>query len=277
MSGSNYRNINYANWQERVPLHAASTEYGLERFRSDREHLSDVVRFDRPRLGDISGLDVVHLQCHIGTDTLSLARLGAQVTGLDFSDAAIDVAKALSSEAGPHVDYAVSDLYDAPEVLGRSRFDLVYTGIGALCWLPDIVLWAHVVSDLLRPGGELFIREGHPMLWAADDPRPDGLIAIEYPYFESAGTSFSDTSTYVAHDEEIRSTEIISFNHGLSEIFNALWSVGMQITMFDEHDTVPWRALGEAMDDVGDGEFRLRDRPERMPMSYTLRAVKTRL
>ena len=274
MTDSGYREINYANWQERVPLHAASSEYGLERFRADPGHLSDVVQFDLSRLGDISGRDAVHLQCHIGTDTLSLARLGARVTGLDFSDAAIDVARALSSQAGPHVDFVVADVYDAPNVLGRSQFDLVYTGIGALCWLPDIVRWAHVVADVLRPGGELFIREGHPMLWAADDPRPDGLIAIEYPYFESEGTPFSDTSTYVAHEGEIRSTKIISFNHGLSEIFNALWSVGMQITMFDEHDSVPWRALGDAMVEIGGGEFRLRDRPERMPMSYTLRAVK---
>lgn len=273
MTAPDYRSINYANWQERVPLHATSNEYGLDRFRDDPAHLSDVVRFDLPRLGDITGLDVVHLQCHIGTDTLSLARLGASVTGLDFSDAAIDVAQSLSAEAGPHVDYVVSDVYDAPEVLGRGKFDRVYTGIGALCWLPDIRRWARVVADVLRPGGELFIREGHPMLWAADDPRPDGLIAIEYPYFESDGVSFSDTKTYVEHDDEIVSTEIISFNHALSEIFNALWSVGMQITMFEEHDTVPWRALGDAMVDVGSGEFRLIDRPARMPMSYTLRAT----
>lgn len=275
MAQGDYRDINYANWQERVPLHAASVEYGLDRFRSDPSHLSDVVRFDLPRLGDISDLDVVHLQCHIGTDTLSLARLGARVTGLDFSDAAIAVARSFSSEAGPHVDYVVADVFDAPDALGRRRFDRVYTGIGALCWLPDIRRWAQVVADLLRPGGELFIREGHPMLWAADDPRDDGLIAIEFPYFESGGTPFSDTKTYVEHDEPIRATEIISFNHGMSEIFNALWSAGMQITLFDEHDTVPWKAQGELMEDVGGGEFRLIDRPERMPMSYTLRAVRT--
>lgn len=275
MSASNYRDVNYANWQERVPLHAASAEYGLDRFRNDPLHLSDVVRFDLPRLGEISGLDVVHLQCHIGTDTLSLARLGARVTGLDFSDAAIEVARSLSGEAGPHVDYVVSDVYDAPATLGSTRFDRVYTGIGALCWLPDIRRWAQVVAELLRPGGELFIREGHPMLWAADDPRDDGLITIEYPYFETTGTPFSDTKTYVEHDGEIQATGIISFNHALSEIFNALWDSGMQITMFDEHDSVPWKAQGDLMHEIGGGEFRLIERPERMPMSYTLRATRT--
>lgn len=274
MSDFDHRAINHANWQERVPLHAASTEYGLENFRRDPTHLSDVVRFDLPRLGDITGLDVVHLQCHIGTDTLSLARLGAHVTGLDFSDAAIEVARSLSAEAGPPVDYVESDVYDAPTVLGTACFDRVYTGIGALCWLPDIRRWARVVADLLRPGGELFIREGHPMLWAADDPRPDGLIVIEYPYFESEGTPFSDTQTYVEHEVPMISTDIISFNHGLSEIFNALWSADMTITMFDEHDTIPWKAQGDLMHDVGGGEFRLVDRSNRMPMSYTLRAVR---
>lgn len=270
MTESDYRRINYANWQERVPIHAASSEYGLDRFRSDPTHLSDVVRFDLPRLGDITDLDVVHLQCHIGTDTLSLARLGARVTGLDFSDAAIDVARTLSAEAGPHVDYVVSDVYDAPNALGGARFDRVYTGIGALCWLPDIRRWASVVADLLRPGGELFIREGHPMLWAADDPRLDGLVTIEYPYFETAGVPFSSSETYVEHDGAISATDIISFNHALSEIFNALWDAGMQITLFEEHDTVPWKAQGDLMREVGGGEFRLIDRPERLPMTYTL-------
>ena len=110
------------------------------------------------------------------------------------------------------------------------------------------------------------------MLWAADDPRPDGLIAIEYPYFESGGTPFSDTKTYVEHDEPMTATDIIGFNHGLAEIFNALWDAGMQITMFVEHDTIAWRALGNAMEDVGGGDFRLIDRPDRMPLSNTLRA-----
>lgn len=272
MDLSDYRNINYASWQSRVPHHAISTAYGLDNFRRDPAHLSDVVIFDKQRLGDITGLDVVHLQCHIGTDTVSLARLGARVTGVDFSDAALEVARELSVSVGPHVDYVVADVYDAPAALGGARFDRVYTGIGALCWLPDIRRWARVVADLLRPGGELFIREGHPMLWATDEPRADGLIAIEYPYFESSGSLFLSDATYVDHVGPILPAESVSFNHGLAEIFNALWSVGMQITMFEEHDTVPWEALGELMEPVGGGEYRLRDRPERLPMTYTLRA-----
>lgn len=273
MSGPEYRRINHANWESRVQHHAVSPEYGLDDFRRDPLHLSNVVTFDLERLGDISGLDVVHLQCHIGSDTLSLARLGATVTGLDFSESAIAVAEELSAAAGPHVDYVVADVYDAPSALGVHRFDRVYTGIGALCWIPDIAAWAHVVADLLRPGGELFMREGHPVLWAADDPRPDGLIALEFPYFESPGTRFSYDTTYVSHEQPITSPDMVSFNHGMAEIFNALWAAGMQITLFEEHMSVPWPAFDDQMDDIGGGEYRLRDRPERVPLSYTVRAV----
>ena len=270
-----YRSINHANWESRVPHHAASDEYGLDRYRSDPEHLSDVVRFDLPRLGDIAGLEVVHLQCHIGTDTLSLARLGARVTGLDFSEAAIEVARDLASSAGPPVDYVVSDVYDAPAALGEQHFDLVVTGIGALCWLPSVERWAAVVARLLRPDGELFIREGHPVLWAMDDPRPDGLVALEYPYFETAGVHFSEADTYTDQAGPLTAPDLVHFNHGLAEIFNALWSNGFEITLFEEHDSVPWPALGDQMADIGGGEFRLTDRPERLPHSYTLRARRT--
>jgi SAM-dependent methyltransferase len=269
---NDYRAVNLANWESRVGVHAASEDYGLQRYRDDPTHLSGVVRYDLPRLGDLAGLDVVHLQCHIGTDTISLARLGARTTGLDFSAGAIDVARDLAATAGPTVDYIVAELYDAVDALGADRFDLVYTGIGALCWLPSIDRWAKVVAGLLRDGGELFMREGHPMLWTLDEPRADGVLAVEHPYFETEGIPFSESETYVDHDAPLDSPDILSFNHGLAEIFNALWSNGFEITLFEEHDTVPWTALGDQMVDRGDGEFQLVDRPERLPHSYTLRA-----
>ncbi len=274
MPDADYRAVNHANWESRVPHHAASDEYGLSRYVDDPTRISGVVRFDVPRLGDIAGLDVVHLQCHIGTDTLSLARLGATVTGLDFSGAALDVARRLSADGGPAVDYVEADVYDAVDVLGAERFDLVFTGVGALCWLPSVERWADVVAGLLRPGGRLFIREGHPVLWAMDDPRPDGLVVLEYPYFETEGVTFSEADTYTDQAEPLAAPDIVHFNHGLAEIFNALWSAGLTITAFEEHDSVPWPALGDQMIDIGDGEFRLADRPERLPHSYTLQAEK---
>jgi SAM-dependent methyltransferase len=183
---SDYRAVNRANWDERVPAHAAARDYALERFIGDPDFLSDVVRFDLPRLRNIEGLRGVHLQCHIGTDTISLARLGARMTGVDFSPPAIEQARRLAEQVDADVDFMEAEVYDAIDRLGAGGFDLVFTGVGALCWLPDVRRWAGVVAGLLRPGGRLFIREGHPMLWALDAPRADGLLVVEHPYFETA-------------------------------------------------------------------------------------------
>src|SRR5947209_10115549 len=135
---TDYRTVNRANWDERAPAHAASPDYAFARFVEDPAFLSDVVRFDLPRLGDVAGLRGVHLQCHIGTDTVSLARLGARMTGLDFSGPAIEQARRLAASAGTEADFIQADVYDSAEVLGTKSFELVYTGVGALCWLPDV-------------------------------------------------------------------------------------------------------------------------------------------
>ena len=272
---SEYRAINRASWDERVPAHAASLDYALERFVEDPEFLSGVVRFDLPRLGDVGGARGVHLQCHIGTDTISLARLGARMTGLDFSAPAVAQAAALARRVDATADFVEADVYEAVDVLGAGRFDLVFTGIGALCWLPDIRRWAAVVAGLLRPGGRLFMREGHPMLWALADPRPDGLLVVEHPYFETAApTVWDDGGTYVETDATFVHNVTHSWNHGLGEIVGALLDVGMDLTMLVEHDSVPWEALPGQMERLGGGEWRLAERPERLPHSYTLQAVK---
>ncbi len=201
---SDYIKLNKANWDERAPLHAASTEYATQAFIDDARYLSEVVRFDVPLLGDISGLRGVHLQCHIGTDTLSLARLGARMSGLDFSPVAITEARALAERSGARIEYVESEVYNAASVLPPASFDLVYTGIGALCWLPSIDTWARTVSDLLKPGGRLFIREGHPMLWSINEDREDAL-SVELPYFErQEPLSWDDDSTYFQDDVSIR-------------------------------------------------------------------------
>jgi SAM-dependent methyltransferase len=272
---SDSRAINLANWEERVPAHAASPDYALERFRTDPAHLSDVVRFDQPLLGEIAGLRGVHLQCHIGTDTLSLARLGASMTGLDFSPAALEQARTLAAETGAEIEYVQSDLYDAVSALGGARFDLVYTGIGAICWLPQIERWADVVVELLAPGGRLFMREGHPMLWTLEDVGNEGKVLVEYPYFEHEEPFvFTEGGTYVKTDAEFETSETHTWNHALGEILTALLRRGMRITGFVEHDSVPWDGLPGLMERLDTGEHRLRDRPSRLAASYTLQAVK---
>jgi SAM-dependent methyltransferase len=272
---ADYTEFNRASWDDRAEAHAASPGYAVGRFVADPGFLSDVVRFDLPLLGDISGLRGVHLQCHIGTDTISLARLGADMTGLDFSPASLAQARRIASLTGSDVRFVEAEVYDAVTVLGTGSFDLVYTGIGALCWLPAIRAWAEVVAGLLRPGGRLFIREGHPMLWALADSRPDKLLVVEYPYFErEEALVFTDDGTYVETDAVFTHNVSHEWNHGLGEIVTALLGAGMEVTGLAEHDSVPWEALPGQMERLGNGEWRLADRPWRLAHSYTLRAVK---
>ena len=270
-----YRDLNRASWDERAPAHAASPDYNLAAFRSDSAYLSDVVRFDLPLLGDVSGLRGVHLQCHIGTDTISLSRLGARMTGLDFSRPALEQGRALAAETGAEVEFVESDLYDAADVLPAGSFDLVFTGIGALCWLPDIKRWAKVVSRLLAPGGRLFIREGHPVLWALADPLPEGRLELGLPYFEQEEPLVWDEGgTYVETDVEFEHNTTKEWNHGLGEIVSAVLAEGLTLTALVEHDSVPWDAFPGHTDKLPGGEFRIADRPWRLPHSYTLTAVK---
>ncbi|CDM78567.1 conserved hypothetical protein [Mycobacterium marinum E11] len=272
---ASWRSLNLANWESRVPLHTGPNGYDLDSF-DDPDFLSAEVRYDLPRLGQLDGLDIAHLQCHIGTDTVSLSRLGPRSTvGLDFSPAALQAARDLAMRARADVGFVEADVYDAVQALGVERFDLVYTGLGALCWIPSISRWADVVASLLRPGGRLFMREGHPFLWALSDPRPDRLVVVEYPYFETSGIPFVEHETY-AGNGTVASPQIIHFNHGLGEIFTALTAAGLMVTGLEEHREVPWNPLGDAMipSPDYDGEFILAEDRDRIPMTYTVQAIK---
>ena len=265
------REANLRNWESRVPIHLGSSDYDTDTLASGARRLSDVVAFDAPALGDLTGLDVVHLQCHIGTDTISLARLGARVTGLDFSPSAIAAARDLAARAGVEATFVESELYDACAVLGEERFDLVYTGVGALYWLPDIGRWAQVVAALLRPGGRLYIREGHPMMWTIDEH-----MALSFPYFESGGAIRLESDTTYTEDgagERLAEPVTYEYNHGLGEIVQAVLDAGLALTGLTELDSCDWKGI-DAMVNGDDGRWQLPDRPERMALMYVLQATK---
>ncbi|MFC8923225.1 class I SAM-dependent methyltransferase [Cellulosimicrobium sp. NPDC057127] len=288
MAADEYLDVNRTNWDARATVHAQA--YGFERLLADPHRLSDVVAFDRPRLGEVSGLDVVHLQCHLGTDTLSLARLGARVTGVDLSGTSLDEARRLAERAGADVEYVQSDVYSAPEALDGRQFDVVYTGIGAICWLPSIRRWAQTVAALLRPGGRLFLRDGHPVLLSTlamtvgdehDDRAQQSWIsgpgaltpALELPYFEQPEPLVWEDELSYAGAEKLAQPRSMEWNHGLGEIVTAVLDAGLELTSLTEHDSVPWDALpGLMVEDETTGEHRLRDRPERLPASFTLTA-----
>lgn len=270
-----YLSVNRANWDERAGIHAASADYRLDRYVADPTALSDVVTFDLPRLGRLDGLDVVHLQCHIATDTISLARLGARsVTGLDLSPASLAVARDLAQRCGHDIRFVESEVYEAVGALGAT-YDFVYTGIGAINWLPSIDRWAATVAALLRPGGRLFIRDGHPMLYTMPDLEHFESLSVELPYFEVAEPFVSDAdTTYVETDERLTNTTNVEWNHGIGDIIGAVLRHGMRITAFEEHRSIPWIALPGLMTEIGGGEYALTDRPERLPLSFTLQAEK---
>jgi len=272
-----YRAANRANWSDRVAGHWEPDGYDAPGFIADADRLSSIVQFDRQYLGDVAGRTLLHLQCHFGMDTLSWARLGADVTGIDFSETAIEAARRLSDESGTPGRFVVSELYDTPQTLKDEAFDIVYTGVGAINWLPDIAVWGAVVATMLRPGGTFYIREGHPVLWALrfpiDDPGDETLV-VEYPYFEvSEPLAWDEEESYMG-SAAIEHTRTYVWNHGLGEIVSALIAQGLVIELFEEHRFLDWQGQHHMVEGQ-DGRWYLPDHQrDLVPLMYSLRARK---
>lgn len=280
MNGSNVeidweaaRTTNLQNWDDRVPLHEAA--YGLDAF-DEPSHLSDVVSDDLPVLerfvtgGSLSGLDLCHLQCHIGTDTISLARAGARVTGVDFSEPALRVAAALAERTGVAATWVQTDVLDARNAVAGD-FDVVYTSIGTICWLQDLDRWAAQIIALLRPGGTFFIRDGHPALLALDEDA-EGLTT-RYSYFgDGRAQQWDDESTY-AGDGKVAHARTYEWPHPLSEILGALLRAGLRLVHFDEGRTLPWR-FSPRMVDVPRGYAWPEAERNLIPCTFTIVARK---
>ena len=262
-----------ANWNERVPIHAASDLYAVKDLVSDPDHLSSIVDFDRKYLGDVTGKTLLHPQCHIGTDTLSWAKLGASVTGIDFSGTALGVARDAARQLGTDALFVESDLNSSTDVL-KETFDIVYTGVGAICWMPDIARWAEVMAAFTSPGGTFYIREGHPVLWALDDERDDDLLSITEHYFErSTPSTWHEPDTY-AGEGTLEHATIHSWNHSLAEIFTALTSAGFVVNLFEEHRFLEWQALPHMIE--VDGVWVLPEAQRNLvPLMYSIRATKS--
>ncbi len=268
-----FRAANRANWDDRVPIHLnAKTVYDIDGFIADPERISPTVEFDRHQLGDVTGKSLLHLQCHIGHDTLSWARLGATVTGVDFSEPAIAAARDISLRGGAPGRFVVAELYDSPDVLPE-HFDIVYTGTGALVWLPDIAGWAQVVAKFVRPGGTLYVRDGHPVFHSLDQERDDDRLEITLPYFEGAPQRWDEDVTYVEGDEKVEHSVQYECTHGLGETVTALIEAGFRIESLKEYQFLEWPAL-PSMVQGDDGRWRLPEGPDRVPMMFSIRATR---
>jgi SAM-dependent methyltransferase len=262
--GRDWRTENRAMWDERAPAHAASPLYHLDRVVDGRD---DLRPWEDRELGSIDGLELIHLQCHIGTDTVALARRGARTVGLDFSPSALAVAADLAARCGLDIDWLCSDVYDAVEAVDGRTFDVVYTGMGALGWLPDLDRWAQVVARLLAPGGFLYVTELHPM-WVAlvKDGRTVCQDAIDADFARWDGAQGS----YAAPESMFANTASWERLHSISDLLSAVLDAGLRIELFHEYDVTPsptpWLERGEH------GLYRFPDGMHRFPLTYSLRA-----
>ena len=279
------REANRANWDERVPVHLVA--YDAEGFITDPQGITSVAREDialmAPHLPaphdasrPLADLDLLHLQCHVGTDTLSYARAGAVVTGLDFSPASITAARNLAERAGLEATFIESDVAQAAAALDGATFDVVTTSIGVLPWIADLRPWAAAIATALRGGGLFFLRDGHPMLSAVDDEGPEaraGRLMIVRPYFPTgAPLRYDDGTDYADEHAHLDADVTYEWPHPLSEVVQTLLDAGLVLTSLAEHTTIPWRALPHMIQtETGYG---LPEGRERLPLTFSLTARK---
>ena len=218
-------------------------------------------------LGSVSGLSLLHLQCHFGMDTISWAKLGATVTGVDFSGRAVSLARSLAREVGVDARFICSDVYKLPDVL-KDEFDIVFMSWGVLVWLPDIPRWAKLVAGFIRRGGTFYIIDGHPIIDGLDQ---DGdLFRSSSPYFRgSEPVRFEDTRTYADAAATVDAPTTYQWHHPLGEVVTGLVDAGLTIEFLHEHSVLPWRAFASMVQGT-DGRLRLRGDP--FPLSFSIRA-----
>ena len=261
---NHYLEINRVAWNNKTEIHIASHFYDHANFLKGKSSLKPI---ELDLLGDIKGKSILHLQCHFGQDSISLHRLGASVTGVDFSDKAIDEAKKIALETNAAVRFICCDLYDLPQHLNES-FDLVFTSYGTIGWLPDISKWAEIIGHFLKPGGNFIMADFHPFIWTFDDK----VEFLAYDYFNSGPIVEEETGTYADSKAEI-STKTMGWNHSLASLFQALIDQGINIKKFEEHDYSPYSCF-QNLEEQGPSEFRFKHIKFRIPMMYSLLGEK---
>jgi SAM-dependent methyltransferase len=269
-------------WDAWTAIHTSSSFYDVARFRTDPSDLR-IEPWEREEVGEVAGKTLLHVQCHFGLDTLSWARMGAQVTGIDFSEPAIAFARELAAEVGlaDASRFLASNVYDLPvSPLAGETFDVVYTSRGVVCWLPDIERWGEIVASFVKPGGIFYIHEAHPMLWAVDDAqRTPNDLHLAYPYWGGDVLTFPVEGSYADPTADVDAEWEHGWNHSLGEIVTALATAGLRIEYLDEKPTVVWPVEWLEKHDGGHGSHGggygfPPDQKGTMPLMYSLRARK---
>lgn len=264
---------NKRNWDARTPIHVTSKFYGI----GDRDPTSWFAPFEWHDLGRLDDREVLHLQCHLGVETMAFALKGAHTTGLDFSDVSLQEARRVARQAELAIDYVHADVYDAGKALGAERFDIVYTGKGALCYLPDLKAWARTTAHLLKPGGFLYLVEFHPLLNAIGPTQKPGLaydLVIRHDYLGGRGAVERDSAHSYTDGPALASDTLhYEWPHGLGEVVTAVAQAGLVVESLTERCLLPWPRWPQ-MVRAGNGWWAMPGREPRFPVIYALKAIK---
>lgn len=259
-----YFELNRQNWNILTETHVNSAFYDVESFLGGQSSLKEI---ELELLGDIKGKSVLHLQCHFGQDSISLARMGALVTGVDLSDKAIDYARQFATQTGADARFICCNLYDLPQYLDQT-FDMVFTSYGTIGWLPDMDKWAAVVARFLKPGGRFVFAEFHPVVWMFDNE----FNKIAYSYFNTGPIVETEQGTYADREANF-SREYAGWNHGIGEVVNSLLTKGLQISLLNEYNYSPYNCLLNMVENEP-GKFTIKHLGDRIPLVYALVADK---
>lgn len=259
-----YIEINRQSWNNRTETHLQSDFYDQENFLKGKSSLNPI---ELELLGDVQGKKILHLQCHFGQDTISLSRLGAHATGIDFSEKAIESAQEIAKETHSNATFICCDIYDLPNHLDE-KFDIVFTSYGTIGWLPNLDQWAEIIARFLKPNGQLVMVEFHPVVWMFDD----NFEKIAYRYFNSGAIVETENGTYADRDANI-SQSYVMWNHGLGEVLNSLIKNNLEINGFDEFDYSPYNCFNKTME-FETGKFRIAHLDDKIPMLYAIKATR---
>jgi SAM-dependent methyltransferase len=260
----NYIEVNRALWNQKTKFHVSSEFYGNESFLAGRSTLN---QYELDLLGDVAGKSVLHLQCHFGQDTLSLARLGADVTGVDFSDEAIQQARELNSHLGLSAAFICTDIYNLPAV-HDVQYDIVFTSYGTIGWLPDMKQYAEVVAKFLKPGGAFIIVDFHPVAWMFSSD----FSKVEYSYFNKEAIVETLEGTYADRNADLMMTEI-GWNHNLAEIIQSLITAGLTVSSFQEFENSPYNCF-QNMVETAPGMYQIKGMEGKLPLVYALKCIR---
>ena len=260
----NYIEINKNSWNKKTDIHYDSDFYDNASFIKGQSSLNKI---ELDLLGDVKGKSILHLQCHFGQDTISLDRLGAHSTGVDFSDKAIERAKELASLTNSDANFICCDIYELPQYLDK-EFDIIFTSYGTIGWLPDLNKWAQIVSRFLKPNGKFIFVEFHPVVWMFDD----NFNKIKYNYFNTGPIVENEEGTYADKNAPI-SQDYVMWNHDISEVLNGLIENGLEIKSFNEFDYSPYNCFKETIE-YEPKKYRIKHLGNNIPMVYSIEATK---